>query len=344
MSSALLVAIFAAGAGVIWLAGIQLSRATDALDDRLGLGSALGGLILLAFATNLPEIAITVAAAASNNLELAVGNLLGGIAIQTLVLAILDIRSTEKPLTRQVRSLVVVLEASIVVGALVAALMTTQLPATTEFAGVSPGTLAIVAVWLGGLAVINRARAGIPWRADVAAVGGRPSRANRARKRKPFSREGTAFIAGVFGMAALATLAGGVAVEETGTELADRIGLSGAVFGATILAAATALPELSTGLASVKLGEHELAFADIFGGNAFLPALFLVADLIAGTPALPGAQATDIWMAGLGILMTAVYIGGLVMRPERKLGPIGPDSWLVTIIYVLGVMGLIAVG
>jgi cation:H+ antiporter len=77
-----------------------------------------------------------------------------------------------------------------------------------------------------------------------------------------------------------------VAIERSGSELADRIGLSGAVFGATILAVSTALPEVSTGLASIKLGDHELAFADIFGSNAFLPVLFVVAELIAGSPAL----------------------------------------------------------
>ena len=34
--------------------------------------------------------------------------------------------------------------------------------------------------------------------------------------------------------------------------------------------------------------------SDIFGGNAFLPTLFILADLIAGKAALPAAKATDI--------------------------------------------------
>jgi hypothetical protein len=50
--------IFIAAAATVWVAGILLSSATDALDLRLGLGEALGGAILLAVATNLPEIAI----------------------------------------------------------------------------------------------------------------------------------------------------------------------------------------------------------------------------------------------------------------------------------------------
>lgn len=340
-----LVAIFAASAAVIWAAGIQLSSATDALDARLGVGSALGGLVLLAFATNLPEVAITVTAAASGNLSLAVGNLVGGVAIQTLVLALLDARSKDTPLTHKAGSLIVVLEASIVVGVLVAAIMTAQLPASTELAGLSPGSVAILVLWLGGLLVINRARKGIPWRVET--PGAAPGRSENDRsggaEPQPFKGHKTAFVGGVFVVAALLTLGAGVAIERSGGELADRIGLSGAVFGATVLAASTALPEVSTGLASIKLGDHELAFADIFGGNAFLPVLFVLADLIAGSPALPTAQATDVWIAGLGVVLTAVYIGGLIVRPARKLGPIGPDSWIAIALYALGIVGLLII-
>ncbi len=54
----LLVLVFAAAAAVVWTAGIQLSKTTDVLDTRWRIGSAFGGLIILAIATNLPEIAI----------------------------------------------------------------------------------------------------------------------------------------------------------------------------------------------------------------------------------------------------------------------------------------------
>ena len=75
LGSPFLLLIFLGAAGATWSAGTVLSKSTDALDARLGLGDALGGLILLSVAGSLPELAITISAAAQGNLPLAAGNL-----------------------------------------------------------------------------------------------------------------------------------------------------------------------------------------------------------------------------------------------------------------------------
>jgi len=110
-----------------------------------------------------------------------------------------------------------------------------------------------------------------------------------------------------------------------------------------VLAAATALPELSTGIASVKLADYQLAVSDIFGGNAFLPVLFLLANLLSGSAVLPQAQRTDIYLTALGIVLTVVYGWGLITRPHRQLLRMGMDSLTVLVLYAAGIAGLIAV-
>ena len=133
----------------------------------------------------------------------------------------------------------------------------------------------------------------------------------------------------LFGLASLVTLCAGVVLEESGNELANRLGINGVIFGATVLATATALPEISSGIAAVRLGDHALAMGDIFGGNAFQVCLFLVADLVAGKPVLPSAAGTSMrGSRALGVALTAIYGFGVIGRPEHTLARLGPDSLL----------------
>ncbi len=343
-----LILIFIVGAIAIWFAGIQLSNTSDVLSSRLHLGQALGGLLFLAIATNLPEIAITATAALAHNLGIAIGNILGGIAIQTVVLVIMDafgLRS-KAALTYSAASLQLVLEGVLVIAVLVVAIMGTQLPRTLLFARLAPGDVLILLLWLVGLWLIGKARADLPWQEKGHAPDTLPPDKEQGdEKQKSGSKTeqwSTTRVVLVFGGASLITLVAGVMLEESGSALADHIGLSGVLFGATVLAAATSLPEVSTGLASVKLGDYSLAFSDIFGGNAFLPVLFLLATLLSGQSALPQAKNSDIYLAGLGILLTTVYIYGLIFRPRRQTFNMGIDSIVVLVLYIIGIAGLFA--
>ena len=347
LASPLLVVVFVLGAAAIWVAGVFLSKTTDALDARLGLGEELGGILLLAIAGSLPELAITISAAASGNLPLAAGNLIGGIAVQTMVLVVCDITvGKQPPLTFLVGALTPVLEGLLVVLVVSGVLMGSLLPQSTAIAGrVSPASIAIVVVWVIGIYVINRVRKDPRWKVEMPGShpGRRHHREDHPTQPHPFAARSTATVMILFGAASAVTLAAGVLLEIAGNTLADRAGINGVIFGATVLAAATALPEISSGIAAVRLGDHALAIGDIFGGNAFQVCLFLVADLIAGSPVLPTAGRLNSWLASLGVALTAVYAFGVIGRPVRCRFRLGPDSILALVVFALGVAGMFAI-
>lgn len=332
---------------MIWVAGIQLSRQTAILDVRFHLGSALGGLIILAVATNLPEIAITFSAAGSGNIGVAVGNILGGIAIQTVVLVVLDVFGTKgkEPLSYRAASLTLVIEAVTVIPVLGVVIAGSQMPAGLVAFRLTPAAVLIALIWVLGLFLVQRSQKSLPWHGQGHAPGSQDKPQGHSKNANAGGTKdaGTGRSVLIFLVAAAGTLGAGVVLERSGEAIAGHIGLSGVLFGATFLALATSLPEISTGLASVKQGAYKLAFSDIFGGNAFLPVLFLAAVLISGKPVLPQAHATDIYLTALAILLTLVYMLGLIFRPARKILGMGVDSLVVLVLYLLGVAGLFAV-
>jgi cation:H+ antiporter len=349
LSLPVLLLIFGASVVIIWFAGIKLSDTADILATHFGLGEALGGMILLAIVTNLPEIAITVSAALQHNLELAVGNILGGIAIQTVVLVVLDVFGLGKkdPLTYKAASLVLVLEGLMVITVLTLVVVGNQFRPSVIYLGISPVDAIIVLVWLAGIYMIGKARTNLPWhQLGVLPDSQKEKRGHGMKKKHELAKQkGTSIqkVILLFALSSVITLVAGVGLEVSGDAIARQIGMTGVLFGATILAAATSLPEVSTGLASIKLKDYQMAMSDIFGGNAFLPVLFMVATLLSGKSVLPQAHKTDIYLTGLAILLTIIYVCGLMFRPRKQLLWMGVDSFIVAIVYLIGLLGLFAI-
>ena len=60
-------ALFAAAAAVVWLAGTRVAGYASTIAERTGIGKAVVGALLLGGITSLPEVATTGTAAASGN-------------------------------------------------------------------------------------------------------------------------------------------------------------------------------------------------------------------------------------------------------------------------------------
>jgi cation:H+ antiporter len=339
-SSTLLLLIFLISTIAIWVSGIKLTKAIDAITAHFDLGEAFGGMVFLAIVTNLPEIAITAVAAFNRDYDIAISNLLGGIAIQTVVLVLIDIFGVGRsaPLTERGHSKILIVEGVALIFVLCMVLIASQFPNSLFFARSTPFEWIILAIWLGTIYLtstfMHKKRTTVFKSQDKASL---------EKLRLPKSRFKGSIRAAylVLLIGAVITLIAGWALEVSGEQLAIRWGMSGVLFGGTILALCTALPEISTGIASAKIRDYNMAVSDIFGGNAFLPVLFLMASFIGGDAILPNLKPSDIYLTVLGIILTGIYMIGMVVHSKKQIFRMGIDSFIVVVVYLLGLWGLI---
>lgn len=335
-------AIFAAAAAVVWFFGVRLARWADELSRRTGIGEAVLGLVLLGGITSLPEVAVSVTAAAGGDAPLAVNNLLGGLAFQVAILAVADLFVGRDALTSVNAEPVVLLQGTLDCIMLIVVAMAVAVGELPVF-GVGAWSFSLLPLYLLAVTAVGRFRSSESWRparpgrTRAAAAG--DAEAERAAEAvesdAPSTRQ---LVWRIAGAAAMILLAGAVATLSA-EAIAEQSGLGQSFVGAVLLAAATSFPELSTAIEAVRLRRYTMAFADVFGTNLVDVALILLVDAIAaGPPVLGEATPFSITAALLGALLTMIYLAGLIERRNRAVLRMGVDSIAVIAAYLGGLV------
>jgi cation:H+ antiporter len=136
-------------------------------------------------------------------------------------------------------------------------------------------------------------------------------------------------------------LVAGYFLTQSGSALAEQTGLGTNFFGAVALAGATSLPEISTVVAAVRLGRYEMALADIFGTNLFNVLVLFVADLLYdGPPVLSQVGAFAAVGALVAVILTALFLAGMIERRDRTVLRMGWDSLGAILAYGAGLVAL----
>jgi cation:H+ antiporter len=316
-----------ASAVVLALAGSRFTRVVDRLADRLGIGEALAGAVLLGATTSLPGLIVTTLAGASGEADLAVSNALGGIAAQTTFLAVADLTYRHANLEHAAASLPNLLQTMVLVMLVALVLLATSGPDVAVL-GVHPVTLALPAVYLFGLVLTTRTRAWPMWRprATPETLEDVP---DAEALRAPLPRLLLAFTA-----LAVVVAACGFTVAAAGLAVAQQTALSGTFVGGLLTSVVTSLPELVTVLAAVRVGALTLAVADIVGGNTF-DVLFLAAADVAYREGSVYAAVGDrtVFLLALTLLLTGIFAAGLIYRQRSG---IGFEGAAILVVYVLG--------
>jgi cation:H+ antiporter len=131
-------------------------------------------------------------------------------------------------------------------------------------------------------------------------------------------------------MASVVVLIAGAVLASTADRLATQTGLGANFIGFVLGGLVTSLPELSSTVAAVRLGEYEMAFSDAFDTNLCSLMLIFVTDLIyQGPPVLNELGSFSLVAILLGIAVTTIYLAGLIVRPKSAFLRMGFDSLLV---------------
>lgn len=328
-------AIFAATGVVVWAAGTRLSRYAGELSSATGLGDVTVGIVLLGVGTSLPEVAVSVTAAMRGAESLAVNNLLGGLAFQVTLLAVADAFIGRDALTSVNARPSVILQ-----GTLDCILLTVVAIAITVGDVMMPGigmgvwAFALVPLYALSVLLLGHARGRKAWR---------PARmGKRERSGEDDASDAVRPVRSLLlpiGIAALFVLVAGYFATRTAEAIAEQTGLGLSFVGAVLVAAATSLPELSAAIEAVRMGRVGLAFGDVFGTNLIDASLISVVDIASsGPPVLNEVGRFSMVAALLGVVLTMIYIVGLVERRDRVALRMGWDSIAVLVCYFAGLV------
>ncbi|MFL4471124.1 sodium:calcium antiporter [Tateyamaria armeniaca] len=322
--------IFLLCAAAVWIAGARLAYVADALADRFKLAKSLVGLLLLSLATSLPEVATTLTAAVGQARDLVLNNLFGGIALQTAILAMSDFWA-RGPITNYPRKANHALEATLLVFLLAVALIITNLGETIVIAGVGLGSVFIAVFYVGAIWLLRKYDDSSDW---VPVDLPDPDPLAFPAPTGLTHSSNTAMIWQAIG-ASLAIWIFGLFLVLSAAQIAEQSGLGNSFIGVTLLAAATALPELTTSIAAVRIGAYTMAISNIFGSNLIMLVLVFPADILfRGGPILQQTSQTVSLALSFGLAVTAIFLIGLIVRRKPKVGAFGLDSILVLLTFL----------
>jgi len=322
--------VFFASAVVIAVFGTKMAGYAEIIADRTRFGEALIGSVLLGAGTSIAGIVTSSSTAASGAADLSVSNAMGGIAAQTMFLAIADIAYRKVNLEHAGASLVNIGQATVLILLITLPILAYSAPPFSVW-GVNPLTPVLIGVYLVGLHNAHRIHEKPMW-----LVKETDATRNEDDDETHDSRS-LARIGALFAMLVAIVGFAGYVVGETGIIISERFGISQGVVGALGTAIVTSLPELVTTIAAVRRGALQLAIGGIIGGNMF-DALFIASsDVFYREGSIYNAISgrTLFWMA-LVIAMTAILLIGLLRREKQGPAGIGWESVLLIGLWVGG--------
>lgn len=244
--------IFVIGLIALVLGAELLVRGASRLATSLGVSPLVVGLTVVAFGTSAPEVAVSVNAALSGKMDLAVGNVVGSNIFN--ILFILGVSALITPLV--VHSQIIRQEIPILIGS---CLLLFALSADDRISFIESllllGTLLAYTVFL----IVQSRKESQATKDEYAA--------ENSKKSKWDSSVYVQIILILVGLYLL--VQGSEWLVDSAVIFAKILGVSDIVIGLTIVAAGTSMPEVATSITAALKGERDIAVGNVVGSNTF---------------------------------------------------------------------------
>ncbi|MCU0836622.1 MAG: calcium/sodium antiporter [Chromatiaceae bacterium] len=259
---------------VLLTAGAEaLVRGASGIAARLGIPPLIVGLTVVAFGTSAPELAVSVAAAWSDQADIALGNVVGSNIFN--VLFILGLSALIAPLA--ISSQLIRVDVPLMIGASILVLL---------FA--LDGTIGRVdgAILFTGLLLYTGYQIRQGQREQRAAA----EATSGEEQDTPPGRWWQDPLLVVGGLVVL--VLGSRLLVQSAVAIAQGLGVSELVIGLTIVAAGTSLPEVATSVVASLRGQRDIAVGNVIGSNVFnLLGVLGLASLVSPSGIAVAAQA-----------------------------------------------------
>ena len=323
--------VFILAAASVWWAGTRLPAYVVALSEKTGWGQGIAGMLVLGGITSLPELATGTTAAAIGVPLLSLNDILGSASLNLLLLALADLAIGAQPLTSVVARPVTLIQG---------VLSMSQFAFVGAAIGIGGGdwggpvgawSIAIFVCVVLALLVSDRAERRPMWQVV------NPPDLEVLEETRQQSISTLRLALALVGLASI-ILVGGVALANAGETISTETGLSTGVVGLLIIALATSMPEASAIIGAMRHRRYELAIGEIFGSNMFNLAIILAIDIVApGQSVIELAGGFEIAAAMLALLLTGLFVIGLIERRDRTIVRMGEDSIAAIVVYIGGI-------
>ncbi|MDH4128750.1 MAG: hypothetical protein OEV44_08365 [Spirochaetota bacterium] len=356
--------LFIIASVIIVIAAIKLAHYGDAIAKTTGLGHSLVGIILLSAATSLPELFSSSSASFFGNVDLSFGNVFGSNMTNIFILVIMDFFVKGHPILFGV-SQKNIMTGGIVIFISCLALLMMSIPKLLDprlfsqllspelleseknlISGFLKPTVETGNFWYFSIILFLLYLAGI----KIIYHYEKANMSEETDDSEPVMTKQKAILG--FVISSIFVFGASILLSYSCDKISGfsigGVPLGGTFVGTLFMAFTTSLPEVVVSIAALRLGSHDMALGNIFGSNLFNLAILSFSDAFYRLGQMKNgvldvftqSHPNHLISGFIGIIFIGIVLSSLMYRRKTKKGPLGFDTFIIGILYFIGIYGL----